>query len=210
MIRYYHFEQRSPQWHSYRKGRWTGSTAIDLLKGKTAPPQSDSSYDNKYMLRGRMLEPLAVEEYERWAEVSVAHFGFITNSEYPHAGYSPDGIQGDTLLEVKCVNAEKHDALVAGEIPTPTEWIAQIQFGLLITGLQKARLVLYNPDAKSNLFIFDIEAEPKIQANMIDRLEATRPKERPSSTAAKQKYLETHKMQIKQRRRERYLRNKVL
>src|ERR1700685_2649236 len=110
MIRYYNFAQRSPQWYIYRKDKWTGSTAIDLLKGKKIPPDNDSDYDNKYMQRGRILEPLAIEAYEKYTEQlgKVKHYGFITNSKYKHAGYSPDGILGDTLLEVKCLGVDNH------------------------------------------------------------------------------------------------------
>jgi hypothetical protein len=209
MIRYYKFKQRSEQHHKYRKGKWTGSTAIDLLRGKSAPPQSDSTYDNKYMLRGRVLEPLAIEAYERKYKVSVAHYGFVTNSKYPHAGYSPDGVdEANTLLESKSFNLEKHDAIVSGKMPIPIETTAQIQFGMLISELKKARLILYNPDSETPLCVIDVLPDLIIQANMWTKLEALKPKQRPSAGRAKQKYIENNTVKIREARHKRYLKSK--
>jgi hypothetical protein len=209
MIRYYKFKQRSEQWHKYRKGKWTGSTAIDLLRGKSAPPQSDSTYDNKYMLRGRVLEPLAIEAYERKYRCNVASYGFVTNSKYPHAGYSPDGVdEANTLLESKSFNLEKHDAIVSGKMPIPIETTAQIQFGMLISELKKARLILYNPDSETPLCVIDVLPDLIIQANMWTKLEATRPTQRPSAGRAKQKYIENNTVKIREARHKRYLKSK--
>lgn len=209
MIRYYQFEQRSPIWHTYRKGRWTGSTAIDLLRGKPAPPESDSTYDNKYMLRGRVLEPLAIEAYEHKYKLSVAHYGFITNTKYPHAGYSPDGVDTEeTLIEVKCLGVEKHDKIVSGEMPIPTEYQAQIQFGLLVSELTKAKLVLYNPDASTVMHVIDVLPDKLTQNNLKSRLEVTRRGVSPSDNRAKKKYIEKNRVKIREKRHAYYLKNK--
>src|ERR1035437_680116 len=179
MIRYYNFEQRSPIWYTYRKDKWTGSTAIDLLKGKLAPSEGDPTYDNKHMLRGPVLENLAIEAYEKKLGKlgEVRHYGFITNSKYKHAGYSPDGILGNTLLEVKCLGIENHDNLY-GTIPA--NYMAQIQFGLLISELDRALLIGYNPDSTRELLMIPVHPDPAIQANLIAKLKATEPKRKPS------------------------------
>lgn len=208
MIRYYNFEQRSPQWYTYREGRWTGSTAIDLLRGKPTPPVGDDSYDNKYMLRGRLLEPLAIEAYERKSGDKVIHFGFITNSKYPHAGYSPDGIVGDTIIEAKCLGVEKHMAIGNGEMPMPTEYIAQTHLGIVVSELKNIKFVLYNPDAEVELFVIDVEPDHKTITNIIDKLEATKPKDKPSATRAKKRYLEKHKLRVKKTQHAAYERTK--
>jgi hypothetical protein len=209
MIRYYKFPQRSPIWHKYREGKWTGSTAIDLLRGKLTPPQSDNNYDNKYMLRGRVLEPLAIEAYERKYKTTVAHYGFITNSKYVHAGYSPDGIdQANILLEVKCLNVEKHDKIISGELPIPTEHMAQVQFGMLISEIPGAALVLYNPDSAKPLYVRFVSPDPAIQANLKAKLEDVRPTQRPSAGRAKRKYIEDNQVKIREARHKRYLKSK--
>jgi len=208
MIRYYNFEQRSPTWHVYRKDRWTGSTAIDLLKGKKAPPESDPTYDNKYMQRGRILEPLAIEAYEHKTGNEVKHYGFITNSKYKHAGYSPDGIEPDTIVEVKCVNGEKHMAIGNGDIDLPAEWVAQTHFGIVITELHKIRFILYNPDADIPLFIIDVAVRPEIIDNLIKRLKATAPKRKPSQMRAAKRYVQNNPDKVRKSNHKRYIKSK--
>jgi hypothetical protein len=207
MIRYYKMPQRSELWFKYRQDKWTGSTAIDLLSGKEIPPEKHIP-DNKYMLRGRVLEPLAIEAYERKYKVKVAHYGFITNSKYPHAGYSPDGIEEGIVDEVKCLGLEKHDAIIAGTLPIPTEYIAQMQFGLLITELEKAKLILYNPDSDTPLHVIDVLIESTIQDFMKQRLEETRPTDRPSATRAKKKYITDNSLKIREKRHKYYMKTK--
>lgn len=208
MIRYYSLDQRSPKWHSMREGKWTGSVAIKLLQGAKTPPESRSDYDNKYMQRGRILEPLAAEAYEHETGHKMLHFGFVTNSKYKHAGYSPDGIEEDMIDEIKCVNVEKHMAIGSGAMPIPVEWVAQTHFGIVITELHKIRLILYNPDAETPLFILPIVVRQETLENIIARLIATAPKGRPSAQRAKRKYLEQNPLKVRENRHRAYLKSK--
>ena len=162
--------QRSPEWYSIRAGKWTGSTIIELLRGKTVIPEY-SDYDNLYMKRGRMLESLAIEAYicETYHNNTNVKFpGFVTNSNYPGCGYSPDGLDGNILLEVKCLNGEHHEDLVKGNIPP--QYMAQIQFGLMITGHKFAKLIAYNPDSQNSLAIILIKRDMKIRNNIEQKL----------------------------------------
>lgn len=155
---------------------------------------------NFYTRRGHALEDEAVELYEQIQEVKVNRAGFLTNSKYPTCGYSPDGlaqlkvdgveieatINGEAiigellegvLLEVKCFDIEHHMVLVnAKKIEDiPLKILAQIHFGLLMTGLPQAHLVAYNPakgeDGKPllpvehQLRIITIKARPQVRAN---------------------------------------------
>lgn len=208
MIRYYHFAQRSKQWYVMRLGRWTGSTAIDLLKGKKTPAENDGDYDNKYMQRGRILEPLAIEAYEKSLGRlgSVKHYGFITNSKYKHAGYSPDGILGNTLLEVKCLNEKGHQGLADGKIPVAYQ--AQIQFGLLISELPFAELISYNPDADRPLIMLAVFPDPDTQANLKAKLKETEPKRKPSQLRADRAYVKNNPDKIRESGHRRYLKSK--
>lgn len=210
MIRYYHFDQRSEKWRKMREDKWSGSVAIKLLQGAKTPPVSDPTYDNKYMQRGRILEPLAAEAYEKKTGHTMSHFGLVTNSKYPHACYSPDGIEDDMVDEIKCVNVEKHMAIGSGAMPIPTEWVAQTHFGIVITELHKIRLILYNPDAPTPLFILPIVVREETLANIIARLIALKPKGgRPSAQRAKRKYVEKNPLKVRENRRRAYLKSKA-
>lgn len=208
MIRYYHFDQRSPKWHAMREDKWSGSVAIKLLQGAKTPPKSDPNFDNKYMQRGRILEPLAAEAYEHKTGHKMAHFGLVTNSKYKHACYSPDGIEPDTIDEIKCVNVEKHMAIGTGAMAIPVEWIAQTHFGIVITELHKIRLILYNPDAEIPLFILPIVVRQETLENIIARLIALAPKGRPSAIRAKRRYVEQNPIKVRENRRRAYLKSK--
>lgn len=209
MIRYYHFDQRSPKWYAMRADKWSGSVAIKLLQGAKTPPEGNPNYDNKYMQRGRILEPLAAEAYEKKTGHKMSHFGLVTNSKYKHACYSPDGIEPDMIDEIKCVNVEKHMAVGSGAMPIPTEWIAQMHFGIVITELHKLRLILYNPDAETPLFILPVVVRQETLENIIARLIATAPKGRPSAQRAKRKYVEQNPLKVRENRRRAYLKSKA-
>lgn len=169
MITVHDVKQRSPEWFKLREGKWTGSTAIKLLQGKPLPT-SHTDFQSSSMKRGQLLESIAIREFEvaENAPKGVLTVGFITNSKYPNAGYSPDGVFGDTLLEVKCLNGARHEKLVKGVIPL--EYLAQIHFGMLICELKKAKLLAFNPEYVPQLTILGISHDPAITRNIKKKL----------------------------------------
>lgn len=167
MIVYHDVAQGSPEWHDLRKYLWTGSKAIRLLQGK--PMLDDSQFHgNMYTKRGQMLESVSIREYERRYRTKVDRPGFVTNSVYPNAGYSPDGIDGPWLLESKSFNGKRHEDLVAEKLPLTV--LAQICFGMIITGKRKARLLAFNPEYEEQLVVIEIAYEKIIGANIRKKL----------------------------------------
>lgn len=159
--------QGTSKWLRLRQGLWTGSKAIRLLQMK--PMLADSDWGgNKYTKRGYVLETIAIKEYERRYKRLVTRPDFITNTAYPNAGYSPDGIDRKILLEVKAFNNERHDKLVSGNIPL--EVLAQIHFGMVITGLRRARLIAINPEREVQVTIIDIYYDKWIGGNIRKKL----------------------------------------
>jgi len=167
MIKIHDVAQGTPAWHKLRKGLWTGSRAIKLLQGKPLPDDS-GIYQSAAMRRGKVLEPIAIQEYEQQTGIEVMRPGFITNTKYRNAGYSPDGIHGETLLEVKCLNGKKHEALVEGNIPT--EYLAQIYFGLVICELKEAKLLAFNPEYPEQLTVIEVDIDKKALKNIRAKL----------------------------------------
>lgn len=135
---------------------------------------------NKYTKRGHILEVVAVREYERRHHIKVARPGFITNSVYTNAGYSPDGIDRRTLLEVKAFNGDRHDKLASGDIPL--EVLVQIYFGMIITGLRKAKLLAINPEREEQLTIIDIPYGKIIGSNIRKKLRLDMKKRKTTSS----------------------------
>jgi hypothetical protein len=95
--------------------------------------------------------------------VKVDQVGYILNSDYKYAGYSPDGLVGeDGLIEVKCPgNSEFMRQIITNEIPK--QYFCQMQWGMFISGRKWCDYVVYNPDYhKSPLYI-----------DRVDRIEKT-------------------------------------
>lgn len=168
-ITYIDVKQGSPEWHKLRADLWTGSRAIKLLQGKPLPNDSNT-FTTPAMRRGTTLEPVAIMEYERKVGHRVRRPGFAINSAYPNAGYSPDGIDGTWLLEVKCANGENHERLVRGDIPI--EYQAQMLFGMIITGLRKAKLLAFNPEYSEQLSIIEFDYSKLMGNNLRMKLRA--------------------------------------
>ena len=152
-------EQGTAEWLELRRGILTASTIGKLvtpsrLQVAKAPEFRAEliaerysglmplNIQNKAMERGHKDEALARAMYEAdyaLPEENVWQVGFITET-YPTehglatVGYSPDGLVGnDGLIEIKSKTPSRHrQAVIAGKIPA--EHMAQIQFGLMVTG----------------------------------------------------------------------------
>lgn len=169
MIIYHAVKQDSLEWKELRRPLWTGSKAIRLLQGK--PFVEDTDWDgNDATRRGKALEYAAIREYERKYNTKVLRPGFVTNTVYPNAGYSPDGIDGGWLLECKAFNGSRHEDLVAEKIPLTV--LVQIYFGMIITGKRKARLLAFNPEYEQQLTVIEVFYDKKIGANIRAKLRA--------------------------------------
>lgn len=182
MIIWHDVIQGTPAWKLIRKGLWTGSTAIRLLQGKMLLPDSDWD-GNDATRRGHALEVAAIREYERKYRRKVMRPGFITNTVYPNAGFSPDGIDGGWLLECKALAELRHQGLISDKMPLtelqaivaskiPLQYKAQIFFGMIITGKRKARLLAFNPEIvdQEQLIVVEIGYDRLIGDNIRAKL----------------------------------------
>lgn len=173
MITQHAVQQGSEEWQQIRAGKYTGSNAHKLLRYGAidyALTEAGAFGGNFYTKRGHVLEDEAIELYEQIYGRQVERPGFITNDKYTICGYSPDGVDDQILLEVKCFNQKRHMTIYKGDIPL--EILAQIHFGLMITELKQARLLIYNPDLEIP-FAFkaiDIKSNRNIQANFKRKL----------------------------------------
>lgn len=169
MIHHHDIQQGSDEWKAARLGRYTGSNAYKLLSSfgaHDAAKQLDSKFTgNFYTKRGHLLEDEAIELYENIKHTIVSHTGFVTNDDYPDCLYSPDGLTENVVVEVKCFGEKPHMAIYNGVIPLKI--LAQIHFGMLITGKTHGHLVIYNPKLATKLAykIIDVPYDQKIQDN---------------------------------------------
>lgn len=154
-VRLHTAEQGTDEWAALRCGLLTGSTIREIvtptlkiaandktraLANKLAIQRvtglSEETFTSDKMLRGHIDEDVARNIYSK-KYAPVTEVGFITNSDFPHLGYSPDGLVGDDgLIEVKSRDPHLHLATIIarenGE-GIPKEYMAQVQAGLLIS-----------------------------------------------------------------------------
>lgn len=123
--------------------------AIELAAQKYAGKNVDGFPGNKYTERGSELEAEACADYEMVQQIEVNHVGFITNNLMQY-GCSPDGLVGnDGGVEFKCKIAKEHVKALfyyqkTGKIPS--EYYAQPQGCMLVTGRKWWDFVLYHPE----------------------------------------------------------------
>lgn len=157
-------EQGSPEWFACRLGIPTAS-CFDLVQAKGRTKGEDSktrrkylrrlageiitgraaeTYTNAHMERGKELEPEARELYRFANEVELKQVGFVKDAE-KGAGASPDALVADEGgLEIKCCIPD----IVIEKIEAdkfPSEYWAQCQGGLWVTGREWWDLVIYCP-----------------------------------------------------------------
>jgi hypothetical protein len=171
MVTINNIPQGTDEWLAERVGKFTGSNANKLLRygrcDKARVEENPSFQGNYWTKRGHDLEPFAVAAYEMVKDVKVERPGFITNDEYPECLFSPDGTHENTLIEVKCFGEKKHMAVKRNSVPA--DILAQIHFGLLMSELEKAVLVLFSDevDERHGLKIIPIKRDKKLEQKLI-------------------------------------------
>lgn len=166
------FEQRSPEWHSYRAGRVTASRVSDVMaQTKSGPSASRKNYaaelvaerltgesregfSNAAMQWGTDTEPQARVAYEFMTDTTVQEVGFIDHGYINMAGCSPDGLVGDDgMVEIKCPNTATHiETLLTGEIDG--KYIKQMQFQMACADRKWCDFVSFDPRMPVEMQLF--------------------------------------------------------
>lgn len=180
--------QGSQEWLELREGRVTCSNALTVMnRGKSACLFDNHQAavrlkpnGNAYAERGHVIEHEFKEKFNETLSdmgLYLDECGFITNSDYPMAGYSPDGLIRDlhsnelvSFAEFKAYNdltnngtkvslSCKHRRACRSVMDVPPECIAQCNMAMIITETDCMYLFLCNPDAdKANNYIQTLKA----------------------------------------------------
>lgn len=161
-------EQRSSEWFAQRLGCLTASRMADMLaKTKSGPSASRANllaqlvcerltgkptehFESADMRRGTELEPEAIARYEAKTGSIVCPAGFVRHPCIAYFGASPDGyVNDDGLIEVKCLNAANHIAILrGGDIG---KYVPQVQTQLICTERSWCDLSFWHPDFPDHL-----------------------------------------------------------
>lgn len=164
--------QRSDEWYQYRAGKVTASRVADLMAttrngwGAARKHYLDDLIVERLTGKATMkraipslearseLEPSARIAYEFYTDNVVADIGFIPHPSIPNAGASPDGEVGDDgLLEIKCLDARTHIALIKSDIIDP-QYLSQMQFQMACAEASWCDFFAYNETLPEELTAF--------------------------------------------------------
>ena len=132
--------------------------------------QRMTGYVEPYYVSNDMLRGVEEEFYAREAYAKhfspVAEVGFITNDKWGFTiGYSPDGLVGDDgLLECKSRRG-KYQVQTIAENEVPSEYMLQLQTGLLVSERSWIDFVSYSGGLP--MFVKRVEADPLIQGAIV-------------------------------------------
>ena len=124
-------------------------------------------FDTTWTERGKVLEPDARRYYSFHTDTEARTVGFCLRDD-GIAGASPDGLVGDDgLLELKCPREDTHMLYLARGV-LPSEYRAQVQGQLWVTGRAWADFMSYCPELPP--FLIRIEPDAKFQAALDDHM----------------------------------------
>ncbi len=143
------FTQKSPEWYAARAGNPGASSISKIitstgqiskqredylfqLAGEKITGQCEESFCSQAMLNGIAREDTARSLFEMVYGVEVRQVGIVYKDEWKLFHCSPDGLPGDSVLELKCPMLKTHVRyLLDGKLPT--DYFGQVQMSLYVT-----------------------------------------------------------------------------
>ena len=179
--------QGSDSWLQLRLGKCTASRVADVLaKTKTGVSASrgnymielalqrvtgviEPSFTNDAMQWGKDNEQTARTAFEVAHNVFVDQVAFVDHPTIKDFGCSPDGVIGDSLLELKCpYQSAVHWSYFKDGCPS--KYYTQIQAQMSCTGAKSVWFVSFDPrmPSRSQLYIEEVMRD----ADFIEKLES--------------------------------------
>jgi len=158
-------KQNSEEWLSLRVGKFTASSASDLLMNKSLKGynqllskimeerftgeacESKKFQGNSFTDRGHLFEPIAINDFETKYFYDVVEIGFIESDDHLY-GCSPDGMINDNgMIQIKCpIFATQLEYLEKQTVPT--NYYKQMQFELFVSEREYNIFYSYHPKLK--------------------------------------------------------------
>lgn len=184
----YNVEQGTNEWLHLRKGIITSTIVKTLITPKFKIAENDKTRKSIYkiaseriteyledsflsydMERGNFEEPLARDLYNENNKNSAKQVGFITNVfNGVNVGFSPDGVVNeDGIIEIKSAKQSiQVERIVLNEVPE--EHLAQIHFGMLVSGAQWCDFISYSNGME--MLVIRVEKDDAIQKVLIEAI----------------------------------------
>lgn len=167
--------QGSPEWLKWRRNKITASDA-PIIMGQSPWKSVVQLYEDKilgqedqvnvYMQRGKDLEPIALEAFEK--ETGIIMFPMVfEHDERNWMGVSYDGVTlgRDAILEIKCPGKKDHHYVEVNKM-VPVKYRAQIQHQIYISGLDFS--FYYSFDGEKGI-ILEVKRDQEFIEKMIEK-----------------------------------------
>lgn len=114
-------------------------------------------FQTPWMARGTELEPEARRMFELYSQENVEQVGLILMDDCD-IGCSPDGLMDGMGLEIKCPAPGTHIKYLR-DSGLPSEYVAQVQGAMMVTGLDRWAFMSYHP--KMEPLIIEVPRDQK-------------------------------------------------
>lgn len=170
-MRLVNLKQGTPEWYQFRRTHIGASDAVSImgLSPWKSPLElyEDKVFqldqkENPYMHRGKQLEPIALEEFEKETGLIMFPAVYIhENIDWMCASFDGITLEEDAILEIKCPGKKDHEEALKGKVPK--KYIPQLQHQLFLSGLDFA--YYYSFDGCKGIIL-----EVKRDQDFIDKL----------------------------------------
>lgn len=165
----------TPEWLHFRRTHIGASDAIsimgmspwksplELYEEKVFKFEQD---ENPYMKRGKELESLALESFEKETGLVMFPMVFVHDS-IPWMSASFDGItiQRDAILEIKCPGKKDYHFVEVNK-KVPPKYIPQLQHQIFVSGLDFAYYYSFNGEKG---IIIEVKRDQEFIDKMIEK-----------------------------------------
>jgi hypothetical protein len=150
------------------EGKVRKSLMLDMA-AEALSGQPQEQFSNQWTDHGTQTEPEARANYELLSGNTVRQIGFAYLDRHKLIGCSPDGlVDPDGLIEIKCPKPKTHiEYILAGKVPS--EYVAQVQGALWVTGRAWCDFVSYCPSIRDNpMMLVRVEPNADYIAKLVD------------------------------------------
>lgn len=150
-------QSKSSLWYELRYGRVTASKIYEASRCKTADGSlvqgifgATLSVDTPAMKRGRDIEDLVLREVAKTEGLQFKKCGIFLSAEHPTLGSSPDGINDQFCLEIKCPTTMKHINTYLKNNEITPKFKAQVQIQMHFCQKKESLFVVADPEFEKN------------------------------------------------------------
>lgn len=138
-------EQRTKAWFEFRSqgiGASEASVLVNANPWKTVDSlwldklgEGREMQDNAHMQRGRDLEPVALDKYEKSFGVKMTPLCAIHDTlSWARASFDGINLEVKKVMEIKCPGETDHNMAAKGRVPK--KYIPQLQWQMLVSGFE--------------------------------------------------------------------------